>query len=612
MKKNITTLFMAFIVLSMYAQAQTIFPAPGYVTWCPDQNYFYEVRDAQTACKYAWSVTNGKIIDGLGTSKVTVKWNDIAGTGKLTVALSVCEGADDKNITTLTEDYAIRSLAGRVPASPRVNKTLPYCVTESLHLAVNVMFLDNTGGSDGIPQQRADGYEWVLPAGWKSNGSSGTVSTIQEFITINPDNGCSTGSVTVKAYINSCGTKKYSASASISVGKQPISINIAPPAGFTGSTCGSNTPVTFTVTPVECAKDYKWTFSGPDAQTPSGWETTPVSTTTNYINVAPTGTPADAGSLKVTITLDCGTQLVSNTYALVLKTPTISSIQSLCSGGSTVSLLNVSSNAGINWQTSPNIVIASGQGTLNTVMSAISSTTRDYGTITALITNCPTASRNVWVGKPWIAGTLIGGSSTTDNYLAYSPLINKICNLNTFTTNMDIRGESSLLWERIAANPTNTTWRKAGDNISGYFLKVAQTATFRLTTVNSCGTITNDYNFKSISCSSGGGGGGDCDRYSVSPNPASTELNIVAPSIPSPCLNPPVASKSESDTEQNLVTQLTIRIANLYNTNEQLVRSQQFNDVKNATFNLNGLPKGVYVLRISNGSYLETHRISIN
>ena len=118
-----------FLCLSkiLYAQDPTIFPSPGSITWCPGEINYYEVRTTgaqQTGCTYTWAITNGAITGGQGTFKVSVIWNDSPSTGTLKVTLTNCTEATN---TSVSETYAIRSLAGRVPANAIALQQLPYC-----------------------------------------------------------------------------------------------------------------------------------------------------------------------------------------------------------------------------------------------------------------------------------------------------------------------------------------------------------------------------------------------------------------------------------------------------------------------------------------------------
>ena len=131
---------------------------------------------------------------------------------------------------------------------------------------------------------------------------------------------------------------------------------------------------------------------------------------------------------------------------------------------------------------------------------------------------------------------------------------------------------------------------------------VGQTATFRLSASNTCGATVYDYRFRSVSC------GTPCSQYSVSPNPSSTEVNIIVPNIPAPC-GGTVQTSFQSEQQES---QLIIKTVNLYDFNGELMLTMQLeNNTKSTKLDLTELPKGVYILKISDGAYIETHRIYI-
>lgn len=112
---------------------------------------------------------------------------------------------------------------------------------------------------------------------------------------------------------------------------------------------------------------------------------------------------------------------------------------------------------------------------------------------------------------------------------------NNVCNSQNYTTSMQAYGNVN--WSRIAANPGNTSWYQTGNDVSFYFYYPNQTAVFRVSASNSCGTLSYDFGFKSIDCGGGGGGGGGggCNVvYSLSPNPSKDKVKII-PQIPAPC-----------------------------------------------------------------------------
>ena len=192
----------SFIICSS-TYGQIISPASGNKTWCPGEIERYEVLtpgSLQTNCNYKWVVTNGTISGNDFERTVSVIWNDSPSTGTLKVTLTNCTEATN---TSVSETYAIRSLAGRVPANAIASQQLPYCSTAPVQIQVDEMFLLNTGGATGITQQRADGYEWTLPAGWTYNGQPGTVRSTTRYISITP-NACAGGDVKVKEQSCSC------------------------------------------------------------------------------------------------------------------------------------------------------------------------------------------------------------------------------------------------------------------------------------------------------------------------------------------------------------------------------------------------------------------------
>lgn len=184
--------------------------------------------------------------------------------------------------------------------------------------------------------------------------------------------------------------------------------------------------------------------------------------------------------------------------------------------------------------------------------------------------------------------------------ITYSSTYNTVCKYVSYQTVTDLSGSTSNLWQRIAANPSNTSWGQINNNITFNFWAVGQTATFRLNSANSCGNYIYDFKFKCVTGSSD-----PCSQYQVSPNPSSTELNVV--NIPAPCDG---AMQSSNRSEKK--TTSSIQPVMLYDSNGESVRSEEFLDgTQEATLDVSGLRKGLYILKISNGSSTETHRVHI-
>lgn len=507
-------------LFTSYGQSPIISPTPGNYTVCPGERMTYSVvpgPNFRNCTSFAWTVSNGSFSSTSSVTSTTttsldvdVFWNDSPSTGTLAVSATGCtEGSFTKSST-----YTIRSLNGRVPQNLRYNQLQPYCSTLGIHLTVDVMWLENTGAGTSVqPQQRADGYEWFLPAGWKHNGVGGTVRTPQEFIYIEPDNGCVGGSVTVKAYKDCSSGRKYSSSSSISINRPTPSITVTPPSGYTGPSCGAVQPVTFAVTPISCATSYTWVFNGPDSNTPTGWLPTPgpVVTPTNYITVTPSGSGRDGGTIQVTANLNCGTQLLSNTYTLNFKQPAIVPASAICFGGTNVTLTNVAPSITVSWSVSSNINIVSGQGTPNAVMKASTSSFRGTGTINATV-SCPNTTvpqKVTWIGVPNQITDILKGSGAIAIGATVPFSIQDPNNMSTGIVTYD--------------------WDVAG----GYFQWID---TYAWTTItepylilyagsrNACGSL--GMVSRGWSIDTGGCPPGEICEMSVFPNPSSDELTV--------------------------------------------------------------------------------------
>lgn len=374
---------------------------------------------------------------------------------------------------------------------------------------------------------------------------------------------------------------------------------------------------------------YTWEF-------PAGWRagsvTSPITTPENYIDLTPLPTPANAGlvtgSVKVTAHLGCNNYKSPDLQFKIeyadpgLASPvfTTATPSLFCSGNSATASVNAVAGASLyKWYTSSigtvyiNGIVHNSSNPLTTsspdVTVSVPVTSSRYAVMlhveAAQSNQCKgslTKSKDLWVGSPLLAAQysdegLVRFTNPTD------PLYyNNVPNLIEKRVDMTSSGAQGS-WSRIAANPTNTTWSVSNDQLRFYFFQVGQTATFRYTSANTCGSISQDYSFKSVSSSGGG-----CNHYSVSPNPSSSAVEIVAPNIPAPCGTAPYAASSLEQSESSL----TISTVDVYTLDGQLRYSKRFEDKpKMVTLDLKELRNGVYILKISGGTLLETHRIHI-
>lgn len=519
------------LLATTVVQAQINYtPYPGNTTYCPGEITRFTASKSTGCGNITWTITNGVILNGatpvssLVANEVDVRWNDTPSTGVLKITSTCPSSSGGTSTVSFEKSFAIRSLLGRTLQNPRLYAQLPYCSTLPTMLGVDVMFLENTGGATGITQQRADGYEWTLPSGWVSNGSSGTFSTPQEQISIQPTNGCSGGTATVRAYVTCSGQKKYSNPSSISLARITPAISITPQSGYTGASCGNVQPVTFSVTPIGCATNYTWVF-------PSGWGlTSPVYTATNSITVTPSGGAADAGQVQVTVNLDCGSSLPSSPYSIAFKAPVITAPSPICTDGSAVSISNVAPSVTVTWQPNANLVVTAGQGTANATIKAASTSTTGQGIINATV-SCPNttvAPRYVWAGLPTASALQMG--------VMFGPAIDKLCwnvELGIGVTNSAAAQEvvTDYIWNFSSWSPYFTAYDPSpvtGQHGIALFRVDATTPSPRLMSVraqNRCGVSPQYWGtFYAISC--GGGGGGGILSLSTYPVPTNDVLTV--------------------------------------------------------------------------------------
>lgn len=271
-----------------------------------------------------------------------------------------------------------------------------------------------------------------------------------------------------------------------------------------------------------------------------------------------------------------------------------------CSGAS-FTASNVPSGGSLMWTRSSNLSYISGQGTSN---YSVSVTSPGQAWVKVRFDqSCGTTmeiQKDLWNGKPHIEGQL-----TTGQHLSYGPTNNPVCNLVTYTTDMDILGATNpVLWTKVSSTPPNISWGQNGSNLGSSFWAVGQTATFRITSSNACGNTIYDFPFISISCS-----GDPCSQFQVSPNPAKGGIEIVIPNIPAPCgLAEPLPETWVI--EEQVPPESSIVAIGIYSQDGQQIQSKDFTfDQQPFKVDLAGLRRGLYIVRIQKDGYVENHRI---
>lgn len=141
----------------------------------------------------------------------------------------------------------------------------------------------------------ATSYNWLLPAGWATGGS--TTNTI----TVTPN--ATAGSISVTA-ANICGPSTMASTLAVT----PTGTSAAPGIISGDTSVCSNTQHTYSITPIAGATAYNWS-------TPAGW------TGTSNTNTLNTTASATGGSVSVTVTNTCGTSAPSTLLVTVATPP---------------------------------------------------------------------------------------------------------------------------------------------------------------------------------------------------------------------------------------------------------------------------------------------------
>ncbi|MBX2965157.1 MAG: T9SS type A sorting domain-containing protein [Cyclobacteriaceae bacterium] len=544
-----------------------------------------------TGCQITWSATNGKVESQNGAT-ATIKWNDTPGaTGTVTATFSNCGNSNDGK--TASKSELILSVKNQSWGSYGTSVNVDYCTKAQVYLSVPRMFVQGTGGIAQPPQVEV-AYAWTLPSGWKEvgTGRTGFFGTSTNFIAIEPIDCSKPGNVTVYGTLVGagpfCNSAEKSATATISLnGANPV-VTVGPQPGFNGITACYTTPVTFTATlnaALGCVNSYNWTF-------PPSW--TEISSTPNTITLQPSGTPADAGNIRATVSFACGSSIQSANYVPPYIPPVITGPNLVCDSESYA--IQNADGLTVTWSSSnTNIATVNSSG----VVTRVGNASGEVIITATLPCAAPPATKAVWVGLT--------------QYLYFSA---------------SYQSQGIMLSTPYVGGGVTAQWSVNGMLHAGFDAFVQPQCIdytnipleISLTVANQCEskTVCTQYMLKcppspvltNMGSCEGGGGGEEPEfheeyQYSVSPNPANRIVSIaVIPGLGSHKTSVPSAS-----TPENI---RTIQSVVLTDMNGQVKYTREFSSVtKQAELDVSGLKKGVYVLKISSGKNVEIHRVVI-
>jgi hypothetical protein len=560
---------------------------------CPGQVIAYSLKTngnsslPASTCTISWVALNGRFVDfpgqprsviGKNLFSVNVAWDDDYHGGNLTVSYSC---PDNSSGDLASADYAISTFfgqpvsefadfAGSVHQTGSIN--IPYCVTSSVYVYVDHIYMNNTGGVGQATLVEAK-YLFTLPCGWQEVGTNrtGQISTTVNGITIAPIPGPTAGFVSGSVRVVGqnpllCGSSTQAGTIALNRTGAGPTLSISP-STYTGPYCGNRNPLTFIAPNFSCGIPYSWTI-------PSGW--TISSSSSNSIVLIPTGTSVDGGAtVKASLALCSGP--LNYTYVLPSFTkPQISGPSVICSS-SPLSISNIQTST-ITWVVDhPEIlqVDASGNAIRNGNASG-----RVNLQASSPVCDVSTDSFSIYVGIPDVPATVVGNSSPNIGYTEfyYVPGISDGTTGITWRLPRNGNGCNPYCWSLNRLNSTTSIFVNVGTT-PGYLQAIA---------TNSCGS-------------------GGASSIFISPigvpgcNPCQSPINIPQPPNPNPADKELHVGLGDSENEKEVIL--------ISDKEEKIV--DVLTSEHNITIPVSTLREGVYYLQILSDGQELRHRVVI-
>lgn len=222
---KLTGLLKLLLLLSaIAAKAQTISPNKQ-APYCPNEEVIYEAFCSESGT-FEWEVTNGAIVSGANSCRLTVSWNNTPNTGSIKLTVKDRKDSNNKDLpnlyATTLNNIKIKSVNGYTPQPIKVFKgsveqpvtsvngsrtlKLDWCESSTYTFLSQRENFPNTN----VP---IDYYLWELPSGWTVADSRATpiggnrYETVYEDLKAVPakgDGGSTVNQVKVQAYSKNC------------------------------------------------------------------------------------------------------------------------------------------------------------------------------------------------------------------------------------------------------------------------------------------------------------------------------------------------------------------------------------------------------------------------
>lgn len=589
-------LFISLFLLQSEVFAQEIAPN-NLLPLCPETSITYSISGISGyGCNFSWTVVNGSISGGNqnGTTSslngianaITVKWFDTTNDGLVKVKTTNCEGGGE-NIT-IESRVSIYSIKGESPDGIDGNFNIPFGETSSENYNTFDMFFPTIGKGR---EREVDGYQWIIPAGWKKGGTvSDGITPIGGGTHLNrvvPNAEGGNGEQIKVRGTNVCGVPSDWEGRTIVRGVPDLEFNLPLPEFVV---CSNRNSITLSVSPNLESASYIWTK-------PDGWRG---NSSESSITLTPNGMNGGVVTVKAIIN-GSESEIISHSIDFELydlnNPPLISGPAYLCTSNQTYSTSNIPPSSFISWAVSSpsDFAVDSGTG-LTFTTRATNSSTSNSGIISATFhTACGDVSfsNRIWVGKPKNVLTIedLSGPScmllgTFDDFLG-TPFPVTVPGATSYEPSFVFGGTPQGITFYSEVNRIRVQVTVASNASMG-------TYTMQVAPKNTCGFGSPAYaTFKTTNriynCRTGGG----LLKYSIFPNPVNHELKLDLSETYTFKEENSINEKTQPDNLNSKKAEVL-----MYNNSGQLVFSKTTND-NTISISTTNMENGVYYLNVS-------------
>jgi Secretion system C-terminal sorting domain len=341
-------------------------------------------------------------------------------------------------------------------------------------------------------------------------------------------------------------------------------------------------------------------------QAPSGWTQTSISTYGNDVSFQPDAT--SLGTLTATITLPCG-YTETRTFNVTRTAPPteFSALYQFCTSPGSVTIGAMCGATDYTYTITgyPGVTfVSNGLTSLTTSATSVNVNVPSGSTsnIIKVKANYPgghsstDASSTINTGPPIIFNSYYGTIEGvfTLNEATGAGEENQFCYHGIPTdvsTAMNFLGSGTVEWEKISGGPGGAViWSQDGDNLVMAFKSIINSPVFRITITNECGSNSKDYKFVPV----------DCDlMFRVSPNPSSSNIQLS------------IIDRKDIKSSKDVTANRSFSAVKIFDMQGNLKKQLRFNQAKQANIDISNLPRGPYVIEISNGKYSERQHVLI-